>query len=156
MSLLYCLLNSEVRAEIVRTWRSYKHKREQPKRDSAHSLPVGPNSLLSASKMYSGGCPGAESLSSASGVVVQEVLGPDFLSASKFLHNQRDDANQGLSLFQEIELQSYYRDDNVYLNEKQQNQAQNGFFLTPQTSSERNPTSRNVYSNPDTEDSTGN
>lgn len=156
MSLLYCLLNSEVRAEIVRKWRSYKHKREQPKRGSAHSLPVGHNSLLSASKMYSGGCPGAESLSSASAVVVQEVFGPDFLSASKFLHDQRDDANQGLSLFQETELQSYYRDDNVYLNQKQHNRTQNRLFLPAQTSSERNPAARNVYSNSDTENSTGN
>jgi len=106
--------------------------------------------------MYSGGCPGAESLSSASAVVVQGVFGPDFLSTSKFLHDQRDDANQGLSLFQEIELQSCYRDDNVYLNQKQHNQTQNEFFLPAQTSSERNPAARNVYSNPDTEDSTGN
>jgi hypothetical protein len=106
--------------------------------------------------MYSGVCPGAESLRSASGVVVQEAFGPDFLSASKFLHDQSDDANQGLSLFQEIELQSYYRDDNVYLNQKQHNQTTNGFFLPTQISSERNPTARNVDSNPHTEDSTGN
>jgi hypothetical protein len=106
--------------------------------------------------MYTGGCQGAESLSSASGVVVPEVFGPDFLSASKFLHDQRDDANQGLSLFQEIELRSYYRDDNVYLNQKQHNQTPNGFFLPAQISSERNPTARNVDSNHDTEDSTGN
>ena len=156
MSLLYCLLNSEVRAEIVRKWRSHKHKREQAKRYSAHSLPVGPNSMLSASRMYSGGCPGAESLSSASGVMVQEAFGPDLLSASKFLNDQRDNANQDLSPFQEIELQSYYRDGNLFLNQKQHNQTSNGFFLPAQTSSEQNPTARNVYSNPDTEDSTGN
>jgi hypothetical protein len=106
--------------------------------------------------MYSGVCPGAESLSSAADAMVQEVFGPDLLSASKFVHDHRDDANQGLSLFQEIELQSYYSDDNVYLNRKQYNQTPNGFSLLAQTSSERNPTARNVYSNPDTEDSTGN
>jgi hypothetical protein len=106
--------------------------------------------------MYSGGCPGAESLSSASGVVVQQVFRPYVLSASKFLYDQGDDANQGLSLFQEIESQSYYRDDNVFLNQKQNNQTPNGFFLPTQISSERNTTSRNVYSNPDAEDSTGN
>jgi len=156
VSVLYCLLNSEVRAEIVRKWRLYKHKREQPKRDSAHSLPVGHNSVLSAFRMYSGGCPGVESLTSASGVVVQEVFGPDFLSPSKFSHEQHDDANQGLSLFQEIELQSYYHDDNVHLNQNQHNQTTNGFFLPAQISSERNQATRNVDSNPDTEDSTSN
>jgi hypothetical protein len=106
--------------------------------------------------MYSGGCPGAESLSSASGVVVQEVAAPDFLAGSKFLRDQRDDANQGLSLFQEIELKSYYRYDNVYLNQKQHNGTPNRYFLPAQISSERNPTARNVDSNLDTEDSTGN
>jgi hypothetical protein len=106
--------------------------------------------------MYSGGCRGAESLRSASGVVVQEAFGPDVLSASKFLHDQRDDANQGTSLFQEIELQSYYREDDVHLNQKQHNQTPNGFLLLEQTSSERKPTAMNVDSNSDTEDSTRN
>jgi hypothetical protein len=106
--------------------------------------------------MYSGGCPGAETLSSASGVVVQEMFEPDVLSASKFSYDQRDDANQGLSFCQEIELQSYYHDDNVFLNQKQNNQTTNEFFLPAQTSSERNTTARNVYSNPDAKDSTGN
>jgi hypothetical protein len=106
--------------------------------------------------MYNGGCPGAESLSSASGVVVQEAFGPDVLSASKFLQDQRDDTHQDLPLFQEIELKGYYRGDNVYLNRKQHNQTPNECLLQEQISSERNPNTANVCSNFKTEHSTGN
>jgi hypothetical protein len=106
--------------------------------------------------MYSGGCLGAESLNSASGIAAQEAFGSDVLSASKFLRDQSDDANQDLSVFQEIELQSCYRDDNVYLNQKQHNQTPNGFLLLEQTSSERKPTAMIVHPNSDTEDTVGN
>ena len=156
MSLLYCLLNSEVRAEIVRKWRSYKHKREQPKRGSAQSLPVGRNSVISGSRMYTGVCPGAESLSSASGVVIQEAFGPDVLSASKFLQDQRDDRNQELSLFQEVKLNGYDSDENLYLNTTQHNLAPNAVLLHEGTSNERNPPTMNDFSNCDTKDYTGN
>ncbi|PNF18661.1 hypothetical protein B7P43_G05051 [Cryptotermes secundus] len=54
VSLLYCLLNSEVRAEVVRKWMSYRYHRDQPTRGSAQSLPVGLNSMLTVSRAYNG------------------------------------------------------------------------------------------------------
>ncbi|KDR09908.1 parathyroid hormone/parathyroid hormone-related peptide receptor-like isoform X2 [Zootermopsis nevadensis] len=81
VSLLYCLLNSEVRAEVVRKWRSYRHKNEQPKRGSAQSLPLGLHSTFTVSRMYNGGRGRLESLSTASGVVAPQTFGQDIISA---------------------------------------------------------------------------
>ncbi|KAJ9576991.1 hypothetical protein L9F63_006428, partial [Diploptera punctata] len=55
VALLYCLMNSEVCAEVVRKWKSYKYNKEHSKRGSANSLPPGLHSMLTSSRIYNGG-----------------------------------------------------------------------------------------------------
>ncbi|KAJ4427765.1 hypothetical protein ANN_25418, partial [Periplaneta americana] len=90
VALLYCLLNSEVRAELVRKWRWFKYSREQPTRGSAHSMPLGLNSVLTVSRMYNGGGGGrGGSISSASGL-------EDIPSVSKYLQADKLNLNSDL------------------------------------------------------------
>ena len=106
-------MNSEVRGEVARKWRSYKYNKQHCKRGSAHSLPAGLHSMLSSSRMYNGGGGHRGSLSSGSGITSPcgqiEFNIIDIQTVSKHLNDQKlDTANwkceKRPSLTQEIIL----------------------------------------------------
>lgn len=154
MSLLYCLLNSEVRAEIVRKWRSYKYNKNKPKRGSAHTLPLGVHSMVTVSRMYNGGDGREVSLSSASRIVAPE----DIRSVSKSLHVHKISLNSDLHLSatQGIKLNDHYHNEYVCVDAKQHTFRQNGFVFQAETTSKLNATTTNAFSKSNTEDSTSN
>ncbi|PSN48085.1 hypothetical protein C0J52_03444, partial [Blattella germanica] len=119
VALLYCLLNTEVQAEVVRKWKYYNYNKEHCKRGSAHSLPAGLNSVLTTSRVYN--CQHG-SLSS-SGVTPpfgdMELKGQDIQTVSKYLQDQRQEMtdykpDKRPSLTQEIILNSLCNGDICY------------------------------------------
>ncbi|XP_069702579.1 secretin receptor-like isoform X2 [Periplaneta americana] len=122
VALLYCLLNSEVRAELVRKWRWFKYSREQPTRGSAHSMPLGLNSVLTVSRMYNGGGGGrGGSISSASGL-------EDIPSVSKYL--QADKLNLNSDLHSCLMANDHNEEEPLHI--------QDGFASRIESSSETN------------------